>query len=40
MYKTEVLTGCCCAGSGEQDVMEDVKRERNVYISKKQIRHI
>ena len=27
MHKTEVLTLCCCAGSGEQGVMEDVKRE-------------
>ena len=32
MYETEVLTGCYYAGSGEQGVMEDVKRERNVYI--------
>ena len=29
--KTRVLTGCCCAGSGEEGVMEDVKRD-NVYI--------
>ena len=27
MHKTEVLTDYCCAGSGEQGVMEDVKRE-------------
>ena len=29
--KTRVLTSCCCAGSGEEGVMEDVKRE-NTYI--------
>ena len=23
--KTRVLTDCCCAGSGEEGVMEDVK---------------
>ena len=22
----------CCAGSGEEGVMEDVKRDKNVYI--------
>ena len=27
MYETEVLTLCYFAGSGEQGVMEDVKRE-------------
>ena len=26
--KTRVLTGCCCAGSGEEGVMEDVKRDK------------
>ena len=29
--KTRVLTTCCCAGSGEEGVMEDVKKN-NVYI--------
>ena len=29
--KTIVLTGCCFAGSGEEGVMEDVRRD-NVYI--------
>ena len=24
--KTRVLTGCCCVGSGEKGVMEDVKK--------------
>ena len=28
--KTAVLTGCCCAGSGE-DIMEDVKRDECVH---------
>ena len=27
MHKQRVLTGCCCAGSGEEGVMEDVKRD-------------
>ena len=26
--KTRVLTSCCCAGSGEEGVMEDVKRDK------------
>ena len=26
--KTRVFTGCCCAGSGEEGVMENVKREK------------
>ena len=26
--KTRVLTGCCCAGSGEEGVTEDVKRDK------------
>ena len=25
--KTRVLTRCCCVGSGEEGVMEDVKRQ-------------
>ena len=29
--KTRVLTICCCVGSGEEDVMEDVKREKLVH---------
>ena len=28
---TRVLTFCCCAGSGEEGVMEDVKRETCVH---------
>ena len=28
--ETRVLTGCCCAGSGEEGVMEDVKRDKYV----------
>ena len=32
--KTRVLTYCCCAGSGEEGVMEDVKRETNNYVHK------
>ena len=28
--KTRVLTNCCCAGSGEEYVMEDVKRDKCV----------
>ena len=28
--KTRVLTGCCCAGSGEKGVMEDIKRDKCV----------
>ena len=27
----EVLTPCCCAGSGEEGVMEDVKRDKCVH---------
>ena len=26
--KTRVLTTCCCEGSGEEGVMEDVKTEK------------
>ena len=29
--KTRVLTTCCCAGSGEEGVMEDVKRDKYVH---------
>ena len=29
--KTRVLTDCCCAGSGEESVMEDVKRDKFVH---------
>ena len=29
--KTRVLTGCCCAGSGVEGVMEDVKRDKCVH---------
>ena len=29
--KTRVLTRCCCAGSGEEGVMEDVKRDHCVH---------
>ena len=29
--KTRVLTHCCCAGSGEEGVMEDVKRHKCVH---------
>ena len=29
--KTGVLTSCCCAGSGEEGVMEDVKRDKCVH---------
>ena len=29
--KTRVLTSCCCAGSGEEGVMEDIKRGKCVY---------
>ena len=28
--KTRVLTHCCCAGSGEEGVMEDVKGDKCV----------
>ena len=28
--KTRVLTICCCAGSGEESVMEDVNRNKCV----------
>ena len=28
--KTKVLTSWCCAGSGEEGVMEDVKRDKCV----------
>ena len=26
--KTRVLTSCCCAGSGEEGVMENAKKEK------------
>ena len=29
--KTRVLTSSCCAGSGEEGVMEDVKRDKCVH---------
>ena len=29
--KTRVLTDCCCAGGGEEGVMEDVKRDKCVH---------
>ena len=29
--KTRVLTRFCCAGSGEEGVMEDVKRDKCVH---------
>ena len=29
--KTRVLTICCCAGSGEEGVMEDIKRDKYVH---------
>ena len=29
--KTRVLTICCCEGSGEEDVMEDVKRDKRAH---------
>ena len=29
--KMRVLTFCCCAGSGEEDVMEDVERDKCVH---------
>ena len=32
IIKTRVLTRCCCAGSGKEGVMEDVKRDKWVYI--------
>ena len=28
--KTRVLTGCCCAGCGEEGVLEDVKIDKCV----------
>ena len=30
--KTRVLTVCCCAGSGEEGVMKNVKRDKYVHI--------
>ena len=30
MYKIKELTLCCCSGSGEDGVMEDVKRDKCV----------
>ena len=29
--KTIVLTDCCCAGSGKEGVVEDIKRDKCVY---------
>ena len=29
--KMRVLTLCCCAGSGEEGVMEDIKRDKCVH---------
>ena len=29
--KTKVHTACCCASSGEEGVMEDVKRDKCVH---------
>ena len=29
--KKRVLTSCCCAGSGEEGVMEDVKRDKRIH---------
>ena len=29
--KTGILTSCCCAGRGEEGVMEDVNRDRCVH---------
>ena len=29
--KTRVLTSCCFAGSGEESVMEEVKRDKRVH---------
>ena len=29
--KTKLLTSCCCAGSGEEGVMEGVKRDKYVH---------
>ena len=29
--KKRVLTSCCCAGSGEEGVMENVKRDKCVH---------
>ena len=31
MYKIKELTPCCCEGSGEEGVMEDVKRDKFVH---------
>ena len=31
--KTRVLTFCCYAGSGEEGVMEDVKRKQYMYLN-------
>ena len=28
---TRVLTRCCCVGSGEEGIMEDVKRDKCVH---------
>ena len=35
--KANVLTSCCCAGSGKEGVMEDVKRDKCVYKQDKQM---
>ena len=29
--KTKVLTDCCCVGSGEEGVIEDIKTEKFVH---------
>ena len=29
--KTRVLTPCCCVGSSEEGVMEDVKRDKCIH---------
>ena len=29
--RARLLTPCCCAGSGEESVMEDVKRDKCEY---------
>ena len=29
--KTRILTDCCCAGSSEEGVIEDIKRDKCVY---------
>ena len=29
--KTRVLTNCCCEGSGQEGVMDDVKRDKCIH---------